>query len=76
MDKGTESGSVDKPEASKNKPKTERVLCSSVATLTPRAWINNEVVNYVGRVLIASDQRMNQTKVHICLTFSMSRLQN
>ena len=59
-----------------NEPTAEKVSRGSVATLAPGVWINEEIINYVGRVLIAPDQSMSQTKVHVYPTFFMSRLHN
>ena len=39
--------------SSRNEPTAEKVSRGSIATLTPRIWINNKIVNFVGRVLIA-----------------------
>ena len=37
---------------------------------------SRKIIYYVGRVLVAPDQSMSQTKVHIYQTFFMSRLHN
>ena len=62
--------------AYRNKPTAEEVSRSSIATLTPGVWINNEVIHYMGRILVALDQSMSQIKVHVYPTFFMSRLHN
>ena len=35
-----------------NEPTAEKVSRSSIATLTPGVWIDDEIINYVDRVLI------------------------
>ena len=47
-----------------------------MVTLTAGVWINDEMINYMGRVLVAPNQHMSQTKVHVYPTFFMSRLHN
>ena len=42
--------------------------------ITPRVWINDKIINYMGRVLTAPNQNTSQTKVHLYPTFFMSRL--
>jgi Ulp1 family protease len=68
--------SADKLITNRNKPTIEKVLCSSIATLISWACMNNEVINYVCRVLIAPQQKTKQPKVHIYQSFFMSRLHN
>ena len=60
--------------SSRNKPTAERVSRDSIATLANGVWINDKIINFVGRVLIAPRQNIRQTKAHIYSTFFMSRL--
>ena len=39
--------------SSRNKPTTEKVSRGSIATLAHGVWINDEIIKFVGRVLIA-----------------------
>ena len=43
------------PIACRNEPTTENVSRSTIATLTPGVWINDEIINFVDRVPIASN---------------------
>ena len=74
--KGIEGNSADEPVARRSKPTAKKVLCNNIATLTPGAWINHEVIHYVSRVLIALQQMPNQPKVHIYPSFFISILYN
>ena len=60
--------------SSRNKPTAERVSRDNIATLANWVWINDEIINSVGRVLKAQRQNISQTKAHIYSTFFMSSL--
>ena len=49
---------------------------SQEATLAPGVRINDKIINFVGRVLIAPGQTMSQMKVHVYSIFFMTRLHN
>ena len=60
--------------SSRNKPTTEKVSKGSIATLANGMWINDDIINFVGRVLITPRQNTSQSKVRMYLSFFMSRL--
>ena len=60
--------------SSRSEPSAERVSRDSIATLANGVWINDEIMIFVGRVLIALRQNTGQTKTHVYSTFFMSRL--
>ena len=60
--------------ASRSEPSTEKVTRGSMATLAPGQWLNNEVINFVGRILIAPRRSNTNSKAHVYSTYFMSRL--
>ena len=60
--------------SSRNKPTTEKISRGSIATFSNGVWINDGIINFVGRVLIAPGQNTSQPKTHIYSIFFMSRL--
>ena len=56
----TEDKNANEPIACRNKPTAGKVSRISIATLTHGVWINNEIINYMGRVLIAPNQHTSQ----------------
>ena len=59
---------------SRNEPTADKVSRGSIATLANGVWINDKIIHFVGRVLIAPRQNISQPKEHINSTFFMSRL--
>ena len=60
--------------SSRNKLTVAKVSRGSISTLAHGVWVNDEIMHFLSRVLIAPVQKINQSKVHIYSTFFMSRL--
>ena len=69
-----DDGSANETISSRSVPSTETVSRESIATLANGVWINDEIINFVSRVLIAPRRNTGQTKTHVYSTFFMSRL--
>ena len=52
-----DDGSANETMSSRSVPSTETVSRESIATLANGVWINDEIINFVGRVLIAPRQK-------------------
>ena len=61
--------------ASRSEPVTEKVTRGSMATLAPGQWLNDEIINFVGRVLIAPRRSNTNSKAHVYSSYFMNRLQ-
>ena len=68
------SAEADTPVASRSLPTTEKVTRASMATLAQGQWINDEIVNFVGRILIAPSRRNSSSRAHVYSSHFMSRL--
>ena len=55
----TEDKNANEPIACRNEATAEKVPRSSISTLMPGVRINDEIIHYVGRVLIAPNQHMS-----------------
>ena len=59
---GTGNKNAHETIACRNKPTAEKVSRGNIDRLTPGVWTNNEIIHYAGRVFIAPNQQMSQTK--------------
>jgi len=62
------------PVASRSEPSIEKVTRESMATLSPGQWLNDEVINFVGQVLIAPRRSNTNSRAHVYSSYFMSRL--
>ena len=62
------------PVASRSLPTTEKVTRASIATLAQGQWLNDEIVNFVGRIIIAPRRADSRSRAHIHSSYFMSRL--
>ena len=61
---------------SKSKPRRggERVVRQDMATLRPMKWINDSIVNFVGKVMIQPWRGRGAAKVHVFSLYLMDAL--
>ena len=62
------------PVASRSLPTTEKVTRGSIARLAHGQWLNDEIVNFVGKILIAPRRADSRSRAHIYSSYFMSRL--
>ena len=62
------------PVDSRSEPSIEKVTRGSMATLAPGQWLNDEIINFVGRVLIAPRRSNTNSKAHVYSSYFMNRL--
>ena len=62
------------PVASRFLPTREKVSRSSMATLAQGQWLNDEIVNFVGRILIAKSRSTSSSRAHVYSSHFMNRL--
>ena len=60
--------------ASRTTPTTEKVTRGSMTTLAQGQWLNDEVVNLVGRILIAPRRGRTGCRAHVYSSYFMSKL--
>ena len=51
-----------------------KVKCQNIVTLRPMGWINDSIVNFVGKVLIQPWRGRGAAKVHVFSSYMMDRL--
>ena len=59
---------------SRSTPTTEKVTRGSIATLAQGQWLNDEVVNFVGRILIAPSRGSFSSRAYVYSSYFMSKL--
>ena len=60
---------------SKGKPRRGgEVVRQSIATLRPMKWINDSIVNFVGKVMIQPWRGRGAAKVHVLISHLMDKL--
>ena len=60
--------------ARRSTPTTEKMTRGSIAILLQGQWLNNEVVNFVGRILIAPSRGSFSSRAYVYSSYFMSKL--
>ena len=73
---GGQSSRGDKVVASRTHPLqgTQTVQRSSIQTLKSGGWLNNEIINYVGRGLIQPQRGQRRSNIHVYISYLMDNL--